>query len=529
MEQGRLVQALRNPALFGAGCTRVDVIETHISYVLLTGAHAYKIKKAVNLGFLDFTTLAARRFFAERELALNRRLAPDIYLDVLPITGDPDRPMIGGAGAPLEYALKMREFPQDALLSKVLARGELKRAHVDALAATIAAFHSDVERAGRGSPFGTPADNRELAVQNFTQSLALVADAPDRGGLERLRRWTNEEYVSRASLMASRHDQGFVRECHGDLHLGNIALIDDRPVVFDCIEFNDHMRWIDVMNDVAFTVMDLEDRQRPDFAARFLNGYLERTGDFGGLGTLRFYVVYRAMVRAKIALFRAQEDSAGSHNRAGTHAEREFHEYLALATKSTRPAATGLIIMHGLSGSGKTTVSQEMLERMDGIRIRTDIERKRLHGLAPGARSTSGINAGVYSPAATARTYERVQRLAEGVVDAGYVPIVDGAFLERRQRDRLRRAADQLHVPFVIVSCEAPADLLRQRVSARSLSGVDASEADASVLEYQLAGGQPLELDERPFAVTIDASSPLEAQVSRLHSEVSKKLQAGAS
>jgi len=259
IDQARLVRALTNPGLYGDSCTGVRVIETHISYVLLTGQFAYKIKKAVALPFLDFTTLAARRLYCERELDLNRRLAPQIYLQVLAITGTADVPRLHGEGPVIEYAVKMREFPQEALLTCVLARGELTTDHIDSLAATVAAFHTSSARAREHSRFGSPKAVLELAVENFTEIEPLLADDSDQYAIADLRRWTEREHTLRAPLFAGRQRHGFVRECHGDLHLGNIALVDGRVTVFDCIEFNEDMRWSDVMADVAFLVMDLHD------------------------------------------------------------------------------------------------------------------------------------------------------------------------------------------------------------------------------------------------------------------------------
>src|SRR6266516_4567782 len=291
--QARLVAALAKPphfgARFGPDCEQVTVLETHISYVLLTGRYAYKLKKAVDFGFLDFTTLAARRHFCEEELRLNRRLAPALYLDVVPITGSVDAPIVGGDGIAIEYAVKMGEFPQDALASGLLTRGELVPADIDALAAMVAAFHGAIEVAAAGAGFGAPEGILQRAQDNCSALLPLLDDPAERA------------HAARRGAFLRRVEEGFVRECHGDLHLGNIARIDGELTIFDCIEFNPALRWIDVMSEVAFTVMDLEDRGRADLSHRFLNAYLERTGDYSGLAVLRFYLVYRALVRAKIA------------------------------------------------------------------------------------------------------------------------------------------------------------------------------------------------------------------------------------
>ena len=450
-DQRRLVASLKRP-----------FVETHISYVLFDAGVAYKIKKAVRFAFLDFTTLAAREFFCREELRLNRRLAPAIYLDVIPITGTIDAPVLAGQGPPIEYAVKMREFDQDGLLSRVLARDELTVERVEGLAAVVADFHSRTARAGAETPYGRPEGILEDARANFA---GMEADEH----VAALRDFTEREAARCREAFAARKAQGLVRECHGDLHLGNIALVDGAVTLFDCIEFNESMRWIDVMSDVAFLVMDLLDHHRPDLSARFLNGYLERTGDYGGLDVLRFYVVYRAMVRAKIARMR------------GDDAERR--SYLDLAVRETQPRRPSVVITHGVSGSGKSTRAQSLVER-GAIAIRSDVERRRLFG------------PGEYTDAATRKTYERLAARARMIVSAGYPVVVDATFLRREQRDLLRAAADDLHVPFVIADCSAPLPVLQERVARRLARGDDVSEATEDVLTQQLATQEPLGPDE---------------------------------
>jgi uncharacterized protein len=503
-DQRRLIRSLTDPALHGESCTQVRVIETHISYVLLTGQLAYKIKKPVNLGFLDFTTLPMRHFYCERELELNRRLAPAIYLRVVAITGTIDHPRIGGDGLALEYAVQMREFPQEGLLTHVLERGDLHATHIDALASAVAAFHVAAPVAGVGSRFGSAVTIRDLAIENFTEIDPLVDDEADRRSLADLRSWTEREHARRAREFMERQRRGLVRECHGDLHLGNIALVDGNVTIFDCIEFNEDMRWSDVMADVAFLIMDLQDRGNPEFAARFLNAYLERTGDYDGTQVLRFYIVYRAMVRAKVAYMRASQapDAATRQTKIA-----ECRDYLHLAQRCATLATPAILITHGPTGSGKTTGAQSLVESMGAVRIRTDVERKRLHGLQSDARSGSALNAGLYSAAETERTYAAIAAHVRAVVSAGYPVIADGTFLRADQRQRFRMLAAELKAPFAIVDFAAPADTLRARVERRRLAARDASEADVHVLEHQLQTAEALTASERARAVTCEGET----------------------
>jgi aminoglycoside phosphotransferase family enzyme/predicted kinase len=499
-----LIEALQNPALYDHPVKSFRVMETHISWVLLTGPYAYKIKKPVNLGFLDFSSLEKRRHYCEEEVRLNRRLAPALYLNVVPITGDAGRPALNGTGPIIEYAVKMREFPQHAQLDRALRHGELRDRHIVLLAQLVADFHHRTAVAAADTPYGTAEQIWQPAAQNFQQIQAFPGSERDRGLLDGLRAWSEQEYAQLAQIWTMRKRGGFIRECHGDMHLGNMALLDDSILIFDCIEFNDSLRWIDVMSEVAFVTMDLYDHDRPGLAHRFLNDYLEFGGDYEGLRVLRFYQVYRALVRAKVACIRLSQTGLSATAQAA--ARSEFRRYLQLAERYTHPIPTPLIITHGLSGSGKTTISDALLESSGAVRVRSDLERKRLFGLPAEARSGSGVDAGIYSTDATLRTYDRLADLAYAIITAGFPAIVDAAFLRHRQREQFRMLAARLRVPFVIFHCNASPALLRQRVQHRAQQGHDASEADLWVLEQQIASQEPLASDEAThiFSVATD-------------------------
>ncbi|MFO1196109.1 MAG: AAA family ATPase [Burkholderiaceae bacterium] len=483
-----------------SGLSVAEPIETHISFVLLVGDDAFKIKKAVDLGFVDFRALARRRFFCEEELRLNRRLASALYLDVVPVTGDAASPRLGGDGEAIEWAVRMRAFAQRDQWDRMARDGRLEPAHVDALARIVARFHLALPAPRGGSVHGDPANVGRLAQDNLDALDALLAGAPERALLARLRDGHAREWPRVAARAAARNRDGFVRECHGDLHLGNVAQFDGVPVVFDCIEFNDAFRWIDVASEVAFLVMDLLHRGRPELAARFLNDWLELTGDYAGLALLPFYLRYRALVRAKVAAIRAaQRERAGAPSAA---AWDECRADMALAEALDRRPAPWLIAMHGVSGSGKTRVSQALLEAAGAVRVRSDVERKRAHGLA--ADDHGGATSAMYSERATADTYERLARLAGEVLGAGFTVIVDATFLERARRTRLRELARAHGVRFAIVDVRAPEPVLRERVSARHAAGTDASDADLRVLDAQLASREPVDPSEADCVRVVD-------------------------
>lgn len=499
----RLIAALREPARYAHAVGRIELLQTHISCILLAGDYVYKIKKPVNLGFLDFSTLAARRHYCEEELRLNRRTAPGLYLDVLAIGGSASAPVIGGGGAPIEYALRMRRFDQDDLLDRIARRGALAPVHIDALARGLAAFHGQIARAGADDAFGSPQRILEPALQNFEQMLPLAGVKADIALLARLRDWTGREHAALAPVFAARKRDGWVRECHGDLHLGNIALLEGVPTPFDGIEFNPDFRWIDVMNEIAFLAMDLFDHRLPRLAFRFVNAYLESTGDYAGLRVLRFYLVYRALVRAKVACLRAHQ--TGIAAQAKSEVEQEYRRHLHLAERLAAPAHAALLIMHGLSGSGKTTVAQDLLEALGAVRLRSDVERKRLFGIAAQARSGSALDAGLYAPAANERTYAHLAELAREVLAARYPVIVDAAFLKRAERARFAALARAAGARFLIAACTAQAATLRARVAARAAEARDASEAGLAVLEHQFAIVEPLAQDEAGYTFSIAA------------------------
>jgi len=502
-----LVNALRDPRAYPHPAADVALVETHISWVLLAGQYAYKLKKPLDLGFLDFSTAAKRRAACEEEVRLNRRLAPELYLGVVAIVGPPDAPRIGEEGPVLDSAVRMRRFDRSNELDRLLERGKLPPGRIQELAEIVARFHGAIDVAPPSSPWGMPAAILASCLDNFAQIAALEHDGPDRARLAALRDWTLAAHARLASVFEQRRMQGFVRECHGDLHLANIVLHEGRVVVFDCIEFNPRLRWIDVASEIAFTIMDLRHRGRRDYAQRFLDAYLVQTGDYDALSVLTFYLVYRAMVRAKVAAIRAGQEAA--HPDDVRRDEADFRAHLGLAEALIAPRDPGLVITHGVAGSGKSSTAAQLLERGDWVRLRSDVERKRLAGLPPLASSRSGLSEGLYAADATERTYARLADLAERVVRAGFPVIVDAAFLERDRRRAFHELAARLRVPFAILSTEASHDVLRARVASRAQGGADPSEATLPVLERQLAEAERLDAEEARHAVRVDTERPI--------------------
>jgi len=498
----KLIDALRRPDVYPHAVDEVDLIETHISWVLLAGDFVYKIKKPLDLGFLDFSTLDKRRFYCEEEIRLNRRTAPAIYLDAVAICGSPESPSFQRDGDPIEYAVRMRRFDVAAGFDHLLADGRLEPDHVLDLGRRLARLHRIAGTASSDRDFGNFASVADPMRDNFRVLDDLLGDGPSARPLNALRKWTERRLEQLRSLIEKRRRDGRIRECHGDAHLGNVALIDGRATLFDCIEFHEDLRWIDVVSDLAFTVMDLRDRGASGFAWLLLDEYLARSGDYQGIELLPLYAVYRALVRAKVNAFRLEDEDT---DRTGVL--EDIDGYLSLAERISGEQRAAVVITMGVSGSGKSWLARRLVERAGLIRMRTDIERKRLHGLDPEDSSDSGVGADLYSQDATERTYRHMVELAEPLLRAGIPALIDAACLEQWQRRLFSDLAREHDVPFGIVHCHADQTVLERRIEQRDQAGDDPSEAGLEVLAHQQRNMEPLDDAEHADALSLDTGA----------------------
>jgi len=426
-------------------------------------------------------------------LRLNRRLAPDIYLDVLALHASPQGPQWGGTGEVLDYAVRMRRFDEAGRLDHVCARGELRAVHLSDLADTLVRLHQAADRASPDTRFGEPTQVMAPMLDNFTDLTGMLKPPLDTDALARLTRlqtWTQAQFKQLAPLMHARQLGGCVRECHGDLHLANLVLINDRVRLFDCLEFNQDLRWIDMVSDIAFAYIDLLEHGQPGLANWWLNEVFSHNGDYQGALLLRFYAVYRCLVRAKVAAIRARQQHT---NTSAVLAD------ITLAERLSAPHPLQLCITHGLSGCGKTFLTDQFLQK-DGqvptLRLRADVERKRLFKLDRNTHTASGVDAGIYAPEAHTRVYAHLRDLAASLLSAGWSVLVDATFLKRADRDVFRDLAAQQNASFVILAPQARPEQLRARILARNAQGTDASEATLAVLAQQLHEVEPLASDE---------------------------------
>ena len=492
----QLIDACLSPAAFDYPVDSVELIETHISWVILTDRYAYKIKKPLDLGFLDFRTLDDRRFFCDEEIRLNKASAPDIYIDVVPIT-DGEQPRFGGQGVPVDYAVRMHRFEQDQLLDAQLENNLLTGKDMKELGNAIASRHKAAARVADSQREHQLAITRELIWDNFQWLPGCVDDEL----IAFLHNWTERELQAVNGLLEQRFDDGFVRECHGDLHLANLVRMPGGIRSFDCIEFNADLRNADVICDAAFLVMDLVSRDRHDLAACFLNRYLEHTGDYPGTALLDLYFVYRCLVRAKVAAISGRESAA--------QADRDNYlaralRYCDLARRQAVRQPPRLIVMHGLSGTGKTWVAESLMTALPAIRIRSDIERKRMFGFAEHADTGSAPGQGIYSPGANEAVYEQLCQTARTVLDSGHNVILDASFLHKAQRSRALQAARDSECHAVVIDVRAPAGLMQERIAARARNRDDASEANRAVVEQQRHIVEPVDLDEGMPVIVFD-------------------------
>jgi len=490
------IQSLLRPEAFSHPVTEIDVLETHISWVILTGQFAYKIKKPVDLGFLDFTTLRLRKHYCEEEVRLNRRWAPDLYLGVVEVRGSDLSAKIGGGGPIIDYAVKMVQFPQSARLDEQLAAGALDDVDMRSAAKMLATAH----RHANIKTLDITESIEKPMQDNFTE----LAKYHDSTTLQQLKEWTSGELGRLQTMLVYREEHDFIRECHGDLHLANLVRLESGITAFDCVEFSAVLRDIDVMSDVAFLVMDLVAHQRIDLAYKFLNRYLELSGDYGGIELLDLYFVYHCLIRAKIASIRI--DNLGDASEARADNDELLHELEVARQFISRPRPT-IVAMHGFSASGKTSISGRLMLALPAIRIRSDIERKRIYGYGESEHSKSSVDQGIYTTGASQVVYERLADLTSTIVKSNHTAIVDASFLKLADRKRMLDLAEDLGVTLLVVDTQASHPVLIERLQNRNNCESEVSEADINVLHHQFSAADTLNAGESIKIITVDTET----------------------
>ncbi|MEN9218994.1 MAG: AAA family ATPase [Gloeomargarita sp. DG_2_bins_126] len=494
-----LIQQMQRAEFYPHPVQTITVKQTHISWVFLTGDYAYKVKKPANFGFLDFSTLAQRRRFCYEELRLNQRLAPALYLEVLPIGVDlQGNYRLGDAGGEVvEYAIKMRQFDQEDLWLTCFEQGRLTIQHLENLGEQIARFHQDSPTNEAITRFGSPEMIKRVVDSNYEATEAYTANWGLAREFQEIRAFTDDFLQNHQDWFRERQRLGKIRECHGDLHLGNICFFRGQVCVFDCIEFNEEFRLTDGVYDVAFLVMDLEFRGRRDLAYGFLNRYLELTGDYLAARLLRFYCSIRAYIRAKVNSFLAGDPGAPAALRQ--EAQATAIAYYRAAWRYGQFTRPQLFVMAGLSGSGKSTVARFLAQKYGAIHIRSDAVRKHLGGISLSEKG----GAELYTPVMTERTYGELLRLALALLREGQSVILDAKYDRVQMRQRVLAAVQDVPVTVRIVHTQAPLDILRERLHRRT---GDIADATADLLAQQSAEWEPFTAAELAYVTPVDTT-----------------------
>lgn len=490
--------ALLQPGAYPHPVAEVTLVETHISWILLTGEVAYKIKRPVRFPFLDLRSLERRAFFCKEELRLNRRFAPQLYSDVCPIVLVDGAARIDGAGEPVEYAVKMHQFARDNELDNLLTQSHIAPAELAAFGRELAGIHRGLPVGMPPAPWGDPQLVHEAIWKNYDECAQVSSVFDAASTVRSLRPQLEQSLRVAAPWMSDRREDGRIRECHGDLHAANIVRLESKLVAFDCLEFEPSFRWIDVADEVAFLLADLDARGYPQHEQAFLAGYLGESGDYQACRLLPVYKAHRALVRAKVAALGQRGAGDG-----GLSASRAYLDCAARALSPRRPA---LILMSGLSGSGKTWLAERLAPLLGAVHLRSDIERKRLAGVDDHARTGSALGEGMYSKDFTTRVYGYLGTAADDILSGGYTAVVDATFSRREDRDALRKLAFRMGAPVCLIHCRASREVLRSRIVERDRQGRDASEADVNVLEWQKEHWEPIVAEEQWTVIAVDTA-----------------------
>ena len=473
----------------------IKLIQTHASYVFLTGKYAYKVKKKVDFGFLDYSTLAKRKHFLDKELKLNREIAPELYLEVIPVGKNGDLFVLGDSESIEEYTLKMQQFPQENLFSNLLHSGELKSDRIRELGKIVAEFHQQAKTSEYISSYGTAERIRTAFDENYLQSFKYIGVVQTQEQYEATKAYSDRFFSKRQELFENRLKEHKIKECHGDLHLNNICLWQNKILLFDRIEFNESFRFVDTMYDVAFVVMDLEAKDRADLANAFLNSYLEHAGDWLGLHVLPLYLSRQAYVRAKVNSFLLDDPQVDAlkRQRAGENAR----DYYRQAYQYSQTKLGSIFLMSGFSGSGKSTVAQEIAKNIGAIQIRSDAVRKHLAGIS--LDETGDI----YTLEMTQKTYNRLMELGIVLAKEGNRVILDAKYDRLNLRQAVIKQAKANNIPLKIIHCTAPMSVLRDRLNQRQN---DVSDATADLLSTQQTKTEDFTSAEQDLTIKVDTS-----------------------
>ena len=476
MTHPKLLAAMKDPGFYPERPAAVELIQTHISFVFVAGDDVYKVKKAVNFGFLDFTSLEKRKYYCFEELRLNRRLAPETYREVVAISEDRGGAVVLGPGERvIEYAVRMKRLPQERMLKRLIASPDFNPATMDAIATKLAGFHKEAATGGVIDEMGSLPTIRRNHDENFSQTEKYIGLTIPEYRYRFIKDFVHRFLADRGAFLKRRVDDHRIRDCHGDLHLEHIVVLDEEIVIFDCIEFNERFRYGDVAAEVAFLAMDLDFNGYFALADRFVEAYTGYSGDTGIPVLLRFYQCYYAYVRGKVVSFRLDDPAIDVQGReeARAMAGRYFDLAYTYAARLQQPT---LILISGLMGTGKSVIAKEIAPRLGAMILQTDVLRKELLGIVPTERHYEAFGAGIYSPEMSRKTYEEAHRQALSHLRSGRSVIIDASYKKSAERKEAIRTAQEAGADVFVVECTCPEEVVKERLDTRMSAPGEASD-----------------------------------------------------
>ena len=505
MNQGMLFDHLQNPQFYGPTVTSVKLIQTHISYVALTGSYAYKIKKPVNFGFLDFSTLDKRHYYCEEELRLNKRLCPDMYLAVLPITQKDKTLELNGEGTIVEYAIQMKEFPQNCIMTNQLQKGSISEETIDHLCSILIDFYRSQHPSESVRSFGRLPAVKQNIDENFDQTKPMIDITVPKQLFFSIQNIVERFFQEKKEVFDQRIQQERIYECHGDLHSGNIAIVNDKIYVFDCIEFNDRFRFCDAASDIGFLAMDLDFQNYPYLSSYFITKYIEKSKDRAIYSVLNFYKSYRAFVRGKVLGFQLNDPHIDLETKKTVlHTAKKYFElseyYTKLFSLDLQKHPPFLFLVVGLSGTGKSTVASKIAVDYHGVLINTDVVRKEIVGMDRYERHHDPLNTGLYDPQKIDDTYEHVIQRAEKTLKKGYNVVLDATFQKKKYRHLAYQLSERQHAPIIIIQCVCPENVVKKRMDDR-LQKKSVSDARWEIYHVQKTTFEPFGPDETSLLI----------------------------
>jgi aminoglycoside phosphotransferase family enzyme/predicted kinase len=496
MKKEWLFKQLQKPKVYGSKVDQVQVLQTHISYVFLAGDFAFKVKKPVDFGFLDFSTLEKRRFYCEEELRLNQRLCPELYLEVIPITRHNQSVELNGAGEVVDYAVKMQRFPQERIMTNVLQHESIGSDVIEHICSTLVNFYNSYPSTPEITQYGGVEAVKQNINENFEQTQSKIDITIPQKTFEKIQNINNHFFTAKAGVFHKRQKGGFIHDCHGDLHSGNIVLTDSVQI-FDCIEFNKRFRFCDVASDIGFLAMDLDFLNHPFLSSHLIHCYVQQSDDSDIFSVLNFYKCYRAYVRGKVAGFQLDDPHISKKNKdkaidtaqAYFRLSQYYSRLMEIELLQKKPV---LILVAGLTGTGKSTLARKLAIDYTAELVNTDVVRKEMAGIDKYEPHRDAFNTGLYDPKNIDHTYKQVIEKAQSILTQGHSVVIDATFVYNRHRTRAITLAQHLHIPLLVIQCTCKPTIVKQRLEKR-MQKKSISDGRWEIYQQQLTTMDPFD------------------------------------